>query len=321
MSSKKGPLIAAGVVGAGVAASLFGAGLMFSKTVLRPGETDPDIIDEFADREKMEEYMKKMEPVGEWMVKQEPEHVNITARDGIRLHGLFFPNDGETKKLAIILHGFTSKAEDGSVHIKTFHEMGFAVLAVDMRAHGESEGKYVGFGILDRFDTLEWIRYGRKRFGEDLKVVLHGVSMGATTALMTLGVPEAREAISAVVADCAFTSPDAIFSHVMKKDYHLPSFPVMNLSNLLSKFTAGYSGDEYSTLEALADNDTVPVLFIHGSEDKFVPVWMAEQNYEACHSEKEKLIMEGAGHGSSAFEDPELYCKTERDFLSRFDLV
>ena len=315
MSRKKGPLLAAGVIGAGVAASAAGAGLLFSKTVLRPGETDPDIIAEFADPEKMKEYMTRMAPVGEWFAAQEFEHLYIHANDGIRLHGYFLPAEGDTKKLAIIHHGFTSKAADGAVHIKAFHDMGFAVLAVDLRAHGESEGKYVGFGILDRFDTLEWIRYFQKRFGKDLKIVLHGTSMGATTSLMTIGIPEAREAVVAVVADCAFTSPDAIFSHVMKKDYHVPAFPVMNISNMFTKALAGYKGDEYSTLDALRDNDTVPVLFIHGSEDKFVPVWMMEQNYEACRTRKEKLVVEGAGHGSSPFEAPELYLKTEKDFI------
>ena len=91
----------------------------------------------------------------------------------------------------------------------------------------------------------------------------------------------------------------------------------MSLYNLMTKHSAGYRGDEYSTLMALEENDSVPVLFIHGSEDKFVPVWMAEKNYEACRSEKEKLIVEGGGHGSSAFENPELYIKTEKEFLSR----
>lgn len=321
MKKKSIPILAAGAIGAGVATVGIGAGVLFYKTVKRPGETDPDIIDEFADREKFQEYMVKMAPIGEWIQKKEEnrefEHIYITAPDGIKLHAFYLPAGEKHEKMAIIHHGFTSKAMDGSFHIKAFHEMGYDVLALDLRAHGESEGKYVGFGILDRFDTLEWIRYVRERFGKEMKIILHGTSMGATTALMCTGVPEIREEISAVIADCAFTSPDAIFSHVMKKNYHLPPFLFMPVSNMFSRFLAGYKGNDYSTLQALADNDTVPVLFLHGSEDKFVPTWMTEENYEACRTMKDRLVIEGAGHGSSPFEAPELYVEKEKEFLDK----
>lgn len=314
---KTGILAAAGVIGAGAVAVGVGAGMLYSKTIKRPGETNPDIIDEFADREKMESYMVKMAPVGEWMEQQQLEDIFVTADDGIKLHALFLPAGENQSRTAIIHHGFTSKAEDGAFHMKAFHEMGYDVLALDLRAHGKSEGKFVGFGILDRYDTLVWIRYIRERFGEDQRIILHGTSMGATTSLMAVGLPEIREAVSAVISDCAFTSPGEIFSHVMKKDYHLPSFPIMDVYNMISKAKAGYNVDEYSTLQAMEENDSVPILFIHGSEDKFVPVWMTDKNYETCRTKKEKLIVEGAGHGSSPFEDPELYIKTEREFLEK----
>ncbi len=317
MKGKTKIAIAAGALGAGAVAVGTGAGVLYSKTVRRPKETSQDIIDEFADREKMEAYMAKLKPVSDWMEEQTFEDVQITADDGINLHAIYLSAGDRHDKLAIILHGFTSKAEDGLFHIKAFYDMGYDILAVDLRAHGKSEGKYVGFGILDRFDVLCWIKYVRERFGKDQKIILHGVSMGATTALMTLGLPEIRQEVSAVISDCAFTSPDEIFAHVMKKDYHLPAAPFMSLYNLMTKYSAGYRGDEYSTLMALEENDSVPVLFIHGSEDKFVPVWMAEKNYEACRSEKEKLIVEGGGHGSSSYENPELYIKTEKEFLER----
>ena len=317
MKKKTGILALAGAAGAGAVAVGVGAGMLYSKTVKRPKEVSQDIIDEFADGEKMAAYMASLEPVHEWMDRQIFEDIFITADDGIKLHAMYLPAGDRHEKIAIILHGFTSKAEDELFHIKAFYDMGFDILALDLRAHGKSEGKYVGFGILDRFDTLLWIRYVRERFGKEEKIILHGTSMGATTALMALGIPEVRNEVSAAIADCAFTSPDAIFSHVMKKDYHLPSFPFMSVYKVMTKYTAGYRGDDYSTLEALKENDSIPVLFIHGSEDKFVPVWMVEQNYEACRTEKEKLIVEGGGHGSSAFENPELYIKTEQEFLAK----
>lgn len=309
-----GLLGALGTLGAAGLTTGIAASMLFSKTLPRPKQTSQDIIDEFADRAKMEEYMVKMAPVGEWMERQKPENVFIRSHDGLRLHALYLPAAEPSKKLAILHHGFTSHAPDSAAHAKFFHEQGFEVLMLDMRAHGESEGKYVGFGILDRFDTLDWIHYAQQRFGKDVKVVLHGVSMGGATVLMALGVPEIQATVSAVVADCAYTSPADIFGSVIQKDYHLPPAPIIRLTSVYAQRAAGYRFDDYSTLDALRYN-RVPVLFIHGKEDKFVPTWMTQKNYEACASKKRLLLVENAGHGSSAFENPELYEQTEKEFL------
>ena len=305
-------LAGAGAAAAGAAA---GAAVLISKTLPRPKETSEDIIDEFADAEKMKEYEKKMAPQAEWAKEQNFEDVYIESNDGLKLHALYLKAKGESDKCAIISHGFTSKAMDGAVHAQFFHDEGYAVLMPDLRAHGQSEGKYVGFGILDRFDTELWVKWVKENLGDKEKIVLHGVSMGATTSLMALGVPYVQKNVSAVIADCAFTSPEEIFSHVMKKDYHLPAFPFMNIGAVYSKQLAGYKFNDYSTREALKDNK-VPVLFIHGAEDKFVPTRMSQENYEAAGDcKKDILIVENAGHGSSAFENTELYKETERKFL------
>ncbi len=310
-----GALGALGAIGAAGLTTGIAANMLFKRTLPRPKGTSQDIIDEFADRAKMEEYMVKMAPVGEWMEKQTLEDVFIRARDGIRLHAFYLAAAEPSKKLVILHHGFTSHAADNATHAKFFHEQGYEVLLLDLRAHGESEGNYVGFGILDRFDTLEWIRWGRERFGADVKIVLHGTSMGGATVLMALGLPEIQETVSAVIADCAYTSPADIFSHVIQKDYHLPPAPIIALTSAYSQSAAGYRFDTCSTLETLKDN-RVPVLFIHGREDKFVPTWMSQKNFDACSCKKRLLLVDKAGHGSSAFENPALYEQTEKEFLA-----
>ena len=304
-----GALGAAGI-GTGIASTI-----LLNKTLPRPKETSQDIIDEFADPVKMKEYEVKMAPVGEWMEKQTLEDIFIRSRDGLRLHAFYLPAETASGKLAILHHGYTSKAMDNAAHAKFFHEQGFEVLLLDLRAHGQSEGKYVGFGILDRYDTLAWVNYGRERFGKDIRIVLYGVSMGGATVLMALGLPEIQESVSAVIADCAYTSPADIFAHVVEKDYHLPGAPIVKFTGIKSQSLAGYRYDEYSTLEALRKN-RVPVLFIHGKEDKFVPTWMSQKNYETCTAKKRLLMVDGAGHGSSVFENLPLYEQTEKEFLA-----
>ena len=312
--ASKAWLLAGGALGAlGIGAGI-GSAMLFARTLPRPKGTSQEIIDEFADRAKFEEYKVRMAPVGEWMAAQKLEDVYVTTRDGLKLHALYIAAEEKSDRVVILHHGFTSHAADNSAHAKFFHEQGYEVLLLDLRAHGESEGDYVGFGILDRFDTLEWVKYARGRFGEDVKIVLHGTSMGGATVLMALGVPEIQSAVSAVIADCAYTSPAEIFSHVIEKDYHIPPATIIMLNGLYSQPIAGYRFDEYSTVDALRGNN-VPVLFVHGKEDKFVPTWMSRKNYDACTSKKRLLFVENAGHGSSIFENPELYEKTEKEFL------
>lgn len=306
-----------GVTAAGAAASAIGAKVLYDRVIPRQEKIRVD-LNEFADMAKWEEYKKIMTPNREWLEQQKLEEIDIKARDGIRLHGYYLPAEEPSDKLCIGCHGYTSKGmNDFPSHTRFFHEQGFDVLILDLRAHGKSEGDYVGFGVLDRFDLLEWIRYVNKRFDNSKKILLHGTSMGGTTVLMTSGFSEIQDSVKGIVADCAFTSPYDIFAHVLKKDYHLPPFPIMNINDVMCQKTAGYSFTEYSTLDALKTNK-IPVLFIHGKVDLFVPTWMSQKNYDAAVCEKELLWVEGAGHGSSYYENMPLYQEHEKNFISKY---
>lgn len=306
------------VAAAGVTGSLIGAGYFFNTVIPRQKKLRVN-LDEFADMAKWEEYKKIMHSNKEWIMNQKMEEISIPAKDGIKLHAYFLPAENPSDKLVIGCHGYTSCGmNDFPSHARFFNSQGFDVLIVDLRAHGASEGKYVGFGILDRYDCLEWVRYVDKRFEGKKKILLHGTSMGGATVLMTSGFEEIQNSnVKGIIADCAFTSPYEIFAHVMKKNYHLYPFPIMNINNSLCKAKAGYSFTDYSTLDALATNK-IPVLFIHGKDDKFVPVWMTEKNYQAAVCEKELLWVDNAGHGSSYYENKPLYEEAEKKFISKY---
>lgn len=310
-------LAAGGILAAGTAACFIGARTLFERVIPRQDDLRVD-TSEMADGEKWDEYIKLIHKKKEPFLKRPYEDVTVKSRDGLTLHGYLFPAQKPEKRVAILFHGYTGCAiNDCAAMGEYFMEQGYSALLVDQRAHGESEGDYVGFGILDRFDALNWINFIIEKVGSDCEIVLYGVSMGATTVLMTSGFPELPNNVKAVIADCAFTSPYEVFAHILKRDYHLPPHPIMDINERMCQKEAGYGFKDYSTLEAVK-NAAVPRLFIHGKEDLFVPTEMSVRNYDACAGEKKLLLVDNAGHAASLYENMELYEKTVTEFLNAY---
>ena len=169
-----------------------------------------------------------------WLAEQKLEDVYIKSDDGLKLHGTVIRCEN-SKMCVICFHGYTSRGlNDYGSMAKFYNEQGFNLILIDTRNHGESEGKYTGFGVLDRFDAVKWIEFAIKTFGDDVKIFLHGDSMGGATVLMTSGL-DLPDNVKAIIADCAFTSAYEVFCHVLKRDYHIPKFPIMNISEMITK--------------------------------------------------------------------------------------
>ncbi len=312
-----GFIMAGGLLAAGTAACFVGAHTLFNRVIPRQDVLRVD-ISEMADAEKWEEYIKIIHSVKEKFLQRPSEHVTIRSRDGLTLHGDLFRSEKPSKRAVILCHGYTSCGmNDCPTMAEYFMERGYNALIVDHRAHGKSEGQYVGFGILDRFDCLKWIEYVIGRLGDDSEIVLYGVSMGASTVLMASGSDELPENVKAIISDCAFTSPYDVFKHILKRDYHLPPRPIMDINERMCREKAGYGFRDYSTLDAVK-KAPCPILFIHGKEDKFVPTDMTLKNYEACTGEKRLLLVENAGHAASLYENKELYENTVTEFLNAY---
>ena len=310
-------LIAGGGLAIGTAAAVAGAAKLFYRVIPRQDGMKVD-ISEMADAAQWEEYKKIITPRREELTAREHEEVSLISGDGLRLRANYFPCETPGKKVVLACHGYTSKGISDFAALSSFYlSRGYDCLIPDMRAHGESEGDYIGFGILDRFDCLDWIRWIVARCGSDVQIVLHGVSMGAATVLMVTGLAGLPENVKCITADCAFTSPYDVFAHILKRDYHLPPFPVMNITDMMCRQKAGYGFRDTSTLLAMQTN-TIPILFVHGSKDNFVPTRMSYENYEACKAPKQLLIVEGAGHAASYYEDPERYEAVVDAFLSNW---
>jgi fermentation-respiration switch protein FrsA (DUF1100 family) len=253
-----------------------------------------------------------------WMDRHAFEDVEMKAHDGLLLRAYFLPAPAPTSRTALLAHGYSGSAKhDMGAFAKLYHEiLGYNVLMPDDRGHGESEGKYIGFGWPDRLDYLKWIHYLLQRIGENAQIVLHGVSMGGATVLMTGGEPLPPQ-VKCIISDCAYTSAKDILSYQARRLYKIPPFPLVYLVSLVCKIRAGYFFGEASALRQVQKTNK-PIFFIHGAEDTFVPVRMLEPLYEACPTYKEKWIVAKAGHGLAYSADVEGYRQRVSAFLQQF---
>ena len=237
----------------------------------------------------------------------------IESYDKLQLHSYVVTQN--SNKWAIVVHGYGGSGKLMSDKSKYFYDMGYNVLIPDLRGHGKSEGDYIGMGWKDRLDIISWINFIIKE-NPNAEIVLHGTSMGAATVLMTSG-ENLPSNVKAIVADCAYTSAWDEFSYQLETYLKVPSSYILNVTNMVTKLKAGYSLKEASALECVK-KATVPILFIHGDKDKFVPYSMMDKLYDATSSPKEKLTIEGGEHANSDLVSPFLYWLTVEDFLNQY---
>lgn len=315
-------------------AALIGAGTVLSAAVLRDGiekVIDRNLIGEALDREepktmvrlkaRMKGYADDSQEESAYLAKQEQlektphETVSVTSIDGTRLAGHLFRGEGD-QRVVLAMHGWRSGwSRDFCLVADFLRENHCTVLYAEQRGQGESDGDYMGFGMVERFDCLEWIRWLNANGFQTLPIYLAGISMGASTVLMTAGFPDLPENVKGVLADCGFTSAKAIWKHISEENLHIPYKRHQKHVDRLCRGRIDLNSDSYSTLEAM-ETCRVPILFIHGSADTFVPVEMTLANYEACRSPKKLLIVEGANHGMSYLVDREHYEAAVKEFWS-----
>ena len=242
-------------------------------------------------------------------------HSSLISEDGLVLNARYFPRE-DSHLYAIVCHGYCGNSAQMAGYAMQFYNMGYSVLVPDARAHGESEGEYYGMGWLERSDVLGWANQLIEA-DPDAQILLFGVSMGGATVMMTAG-EDLPAQIRCIVEDCGYTSVWDEFSVQMKSLFGAPDFPLMYTTDLVCRLRAGYGFKEASSVEQLKQAK-IPMLFIHGEEDTFVPYSMLDQVYTACASaKKEKLTVPGAAHGVAASTDPELYWNTVESFLSKY---
>ncbi|MBQ8260471.1 MAG: alpha/beta hydrolase [Clostridia bacterium] len=244
--------------------------------------------------------------------------VNIRGRDGVYLAGHWYPCEG-AKRIIVAMHGWRSAWNyDFSMIADFWHREGCSVLFAEQRGQNNSGGNYITFGHLERYDCLDWVNYVNENYNEEnLPIYLAGISMGASTVLMTASL-DLPDNVRGIMSDCGFTSAYDIWSHVVSHNLHIPYGLHGYMIDEICKKKLKVDSRNITTLAAL-NEARVPVAFIHGSDDRFVPVGMTYKNYKTCSSPKELLIVPGADHGQSYYTEREKYEDFTRAFWAKYD--
>ncbi len=243
------------------------------------------------------------------------EECEIVSGDGLKLRADYLRGAPDTDVTVIFCHGYKSDtAADFASMYGFYHGLGYNLMYVHMRAHGKSEGKYIGFGALDRFDVQLWARKATELF-PDTSIFLHGMSMGAATIMQCADL-DMPDAVCGLISDCGFSNVNEVFRNLIGGMYHLPATPFVDIFEIVNRKVAGYGFNDADSVRSLR-NSRLPLVYICGDCDRFVPLDMAMRIYDACTQEKELLISEGSGHAASFMRDNEKYTQLVTGFINR----
>jgi len=281
-------------------------------------EDKRNTIDDPLDGPQYEVFSEHIHRISHIMEKIPFEPVTITSFDGCRLFGRYYHvKDGAP--VEILFHGYRSCAcRDCSGGHALSRKMGFNALVVDQRAHGNSGGTTISFGIKEHRDCLCWVRYANTRFGEQVPIILSGLSMGAATVLMASGL-DLPDNVACILADSPYSAPSAIIEKVCS-DLHYPVTlcrPFLHLGAWLF----GHFRLNTCTAKEAVRNAKVPVLLIHGEDDRLVPCAMSFEIAGCCASPATVATFPEAGHGLSYMVDPLRYERVVYDFLKQIPEV
>ena len=248
-------------------------------------------------------------------MRAHPQEVfTIKSHDGLTLRGRYF-EFAPGAPMEIMFHGYRGTADrDLCVGMDRAFALGHSCLIVDQRTTGGSGGRVITFGLREYRDCLRWVDFAVDHFGPDVRIILTGISMGASTVLLAAG-EDLPSNVVGVLADCGFTSAKAIIRKVAKQ-LHLPPWLVYPAVRLSARLFAGLDLEENSPIEAMG-RVKIPVIFAHGEEDNLVPCYMSRENFDACVSPKAIFTAPGAGHGLCYLATGDEYIRALREFWIR----
>lgn len=272
-------------------------------------------VDDLNDKinKPLAKYKAQIQNGMDYINSKNPIWVETVSFDGLRLAARYFENKSD--KTILLFHGYRSSAlRDFSCAIKMYTELGFNILLCDQRSHGRSEGKLITFGIKESRDVISWVEYVNDVY-EPEKIVIDGLSMGATTVILACRFP-LSENVKAVIADCGFTSPSDIMKEVGKRSFKINAGFILPFLDFACRIIGKFSFLGISTVNVLKKSK-LPVLFIHGEADGFVPCEMSKCGFESAPEGSEILLVPGADHGLSFLIDENSVKSALKKFLDK----
>lgn len=251
--------------------------------------------------------------VKEWYENIKTEEYTMESRDKLSLKASVITQSSD--KWAILCHGYSGEIIHNMTAAYHFYNQGYNILMPAARGHDISQGDYIGMGWDDRLDIVDWIHTIVDK-NENAKIALYGVSMGGATVMMVSG-EELPDNVKVIVEDCGYSSVWDEFDYQLDMIFGLPDFPVLNFASLVTKVRAGWWIGDASAVDQVKKSKT-PMMFIHGDADTFVPSAMLDVVYEAANVPKEKLLVEGAGHGAAASILGQAYWDSIFEFVGKY---
>ncbi len=300
-----------GVIGFLLVSTLVGFGVGFYALIVNPKGSL-----EGKSNEELTEYERTIISAAEALRAMPSEKVEIVTHDNLTLRGNFLRAKEDSKITVLCLHGYTSNGYlEFSQKAQDYLANGWNVMLVNHRNHGPSDGKYVGFATLDRYDALEWLK-SVERLVPGGDIFITGVSMGGATAMQTANL-DLPASVKGIIEDCGFTTCREEF--IWRARTVIKNTPKWALEGigLYMKVFAGYGLDDSSSLVACKEAK-VPMMFIHGNADNVVPIEMAYACYEACTTEKELVVIEGCAHARAHYHARAQYMEAVTCFINKY---
>ena len=294
---KKWVLVPAAAAGAAAGTAAVLTAELYRYSFCREGSK---LLAPFLDKRTHEEdYYLRRDAAAQRLREQPSERMELRSARGERLSGWYFPLGGDGERIAFLVHGYRSEhAETAGLYLDYYASRGFDLFCCDHTAHGESEGRLIGFDVYECEDCLRWLDALLDRFGADVQIILHGFSMGAATVLKMSG--RCPKQVRFLVADCGFISAEEQLRNSLGRLYRVMC--------ALNRRIAGFDFRDTDVRPSLAASDK-PILFVHGRDDPTVPFFNGAQLYRQYRGPKDCLFVDGARHVECMYVDPEGYAQ------------